>query len=106
MMEQPAKRVPYGAWIESPNSPASFHLAQGLSLTGLHLLGEDPPELGAQLQLQLVVENEPRVMAAEGEVVKHDAGADRNPSFAVRFRDMEPNLLDFLDALSMENAER
>jgi len=104
MIEQEfTKRVPYGVWIEeAEDGIPSFYLAHGLSQDGLMLRARHPPRAGLPLSMRLVVENERRVMAVQGEVVNADSG---NSSFAVRFLDLDDDELLFLEGLIEETVE-
>ena len=95
------RRVAYGAWLEMPDGEEcgpSFYLAHSLGPSGLCLLSDDPPGVGRSVQLRLLVENEPRVMSAEGEVVRHQSGEGRN-RFAVRFTNLDSGNRDFITQL-------
>lgn len=98
------RRTPYGAWVESPGpaAPPSFFLAHSLSPGGLRLRGRQIPDPGAQVDLRLLVENERRVLALQGEVVRHEFDAD-GPSFAVRFIDLDHEHEQFLADLFEES---
>lgn len=95
-------RVPYGAWVEDTTEGGlGFYLALNMSLGGLMLrtTGEAPP-LGNKVRLRLVIENERRVMAVDGEVVRHAPGGPGD--FAVRFVDLDAGQREFLRALIQE----
>lgn len=95
-----SRRVPYGAWIEQPNSEIrDFFLAHSLSPVGLRLFAEDPPRLGQEVQLRLLVENEQRVLQLGGEIVGHEFAEHERPSFAVRFTSLAEQDRDFLSSL-------
>lgn len=88
-----SRRVPYGAWVEAlEDDSAEFYLTHSLSPHGLRLIAanEVAPRIGQPVQIRLVVENEPRVMSVQGEVVNHDPeGPESKHSFAVRFIDLD-----------------
>jgi hypothetical protein len=97
-------RVPYGAWIEdqSRDGGIEFYLARDLSLGGLLLLATTPPSIGSRLHLRLVVENEKRVIAVDGEVIRHCPAEDGRMSFAVRFINLDLARRAFLEELLKE----
>ena len=89
-------------WIEEGQGIPSFYLAHSLSHDGLMLRAKHPPRAGLPMSMRLIVENEPRVMSVQGEVVNTDSG---NSSFAVRFLDLDDDELAFLEDLIEETAE-
>ena len=98
-----SRRTPYGAWVEAlkEGSP-SFYLAHSLSPHGLRLLAVNDyaPPVGEPVQLRLLVENETRVVAVQGEVVNYEpAGAHAKPAFAIRFTDLDEDHRLFLTDL-------
>ncbi len=98
-------RVPYGAWIEDLTREGSiqFFLAKDLSLGGLLLTTtETPPEVGHRVHLRLVVENESRVMAVDGQVIRHAPAENGVTAFAVRFVNLDPPRQTFLEELLKE----
>lgn len=98
-------RVPYGAWIEDLTREGSiqFFLAKDLSLGGLLLTtNETPPEVGHRVHLRLVVENESRVMAVDGQVIRHAPAENGATSFAVRFVNLDQPRQAFLEELLKE----
>jgi hypothetical protein len=98
-----AKRVPYGVWIEEASGGIpSFYLAHSLSQEGLQLRAKHPPQVGLPLSMRLVVENERRVVALQGEVVTADT---KERSFAVRFLDLDDDKQVFLEELIEETGE-
>lgn len=101
------RRVPYGAWIEKPGgADRGFFLAHSLSPVGLRLYADDPPRLGQEVQLRLLVENEQRVMEVDGEIVGHEFTEHERPSFAVRFTDLDEQDRDFLSSLFDETLDQ
>jgi c-di-GMP-binding flagellar brake protein YcgR len=94
-------RVAYGAWIEEMSQEGSlrFYLSQDLSLGGVLLASEEPPEVGTKLRLRLIVENEQRTMTLQGEVVRHAGGEEQERLFAVRFIEMDQDRIGFLQDL-------
>lgn len=100
------RRVPYGVWIEeNEGSVPAFYLAHSLSPLGLRLLAKQPPRAPGPLRLQLLVENERRVMSLCGEVVACDTGHDEPRSFAVRFIRLDAEERAFLDDLFRESLQ-
>jgi hypothetical protein len=98
-------RVPYGAWVEDLTREGSiqFFLAKDLSLGGLLLTtNETAPEVGHRVHLRLVVENEARVMAVDGQVIRHTPPENGVTSFAVRFVNLDPPRQTFLEELLKE----
>lgn len=102
-----SRRVPYGAWVEQRGSDErDFFLAHSLSPVGLQLYADDPPRLGEEVQLRLLVENEQRVMEVDGEIVGHEFSEHERPSFAVRFTDLGETDRDFLFSLFDEGLDQ
>jgi len=97
-------RVPYGAWIEDLTQEGSiqFFLAKDLSLGGLLLEASIPPPVGHMVHLRLVVENESRVMAVDGEVIRHASIEKGRTSFAVRFANLDEARQSFIEDLIKE----
>ncbi len=97
-------RIPYGAWVEDLSRQGSiqFFLAKDLSMGGLLLAAAHPPDIGHKVHLRLVVENEARVMAVDGEVVRHQAVEGGLTSFAVRFINLDPARQSFIEDLIKE----
>lgn len=100
-------RVVYGAWIESERADRqpAFFLADGLAGSELELRGaERPPRVGEFVLLRLLVENEPRVVALRGEVVRCSPANKRNRRrrFTVRLGGLDERCRAFLAALAEE----
>jgi hypothetical protein len=105
MERRESPRVPYGAWVEDLTREGSiqFFLAKDLSLGGLLLTTtETPPEVGHRVHLRLVVEYESRVMAVDGQVIRHAAPENGVTAFAVRFVNLDPPRQTFLEDLLKE----
>jgi len=101
-------RIPYGAWIEDLTREGSiqFYLAKDLSLGGLLLTtSAEAPEVGHRVHLRLVVENESRVMAVDGQVIRHAPPEAGVTAFAVRFINLDPPRQTFLEELLKECVE-
>lgn len=100
-------RVPYGAWIENLTKEGTiqFFLAKNLSIGGLLLAAEVPPDVGHRLHLRLVVENETKVVSVEGTVVRHSPQPDGMTSFAVVFDKLDDTRQSFLQELVDELAK-
>ncbi len=100
-------RIPYGAWVEDLTKAESiqFYLAKDLSMGGLLLLASAPPEIGNKVHLRLIVENEPRVMSIDGEVIRHATVDDNKMAFAVRFLNLDSDQQIFLEELIAEYAK-
>jgi c-di-GMP-binding flagellar brake protein YcgR len=94
-------RIAYGAWIEEMSQEGSlrFYLSKDLSLGGMLLASEEPPDVGSQLRLRLIVENEQRTMTLHGKVVRHAGGTEKERLFAVRFIEMDEDRIGFLQDL-------
>lgn len=98
-------RVPYGAWITvQRDAEKSFCLSRDLSLGGVFLRSETPPELGAQLELILVIEGQRDAIELQGVVVRHGAAEG---GFAVRFSDISDDaaaqLLDLVQSIARQH---
>jgi c-di-GMP-binding flagellar brake protein YcgR len=101
-------RIPYGAWIEDLTREGSiqFFLAKDLSLGGILLEAAAPaPDVGHMVHLRLVVENESRVMAVDGQVVRHAPPQDGRTAFAVRFMNLDDARQAFIDEIIKECAQ-
>ena len=100
------KRVPYGAWVEDLTQVGTiqFYMTKDLSVGGLLLLSAEPPPLGNKVHLRLVVENEARVMAVDGRVVRHTI-VDGSKAFAVSFINLDATRQQFLEDLVNEHAK-
>lgn len=100
-----SKRVPYGAWVEDLTQVGTiqFFMAKDLSVGGLLLVSEEPPPLGNKVHLRLVVENEARVMAVDGRVIRHTT-LDGAKAFAVSFVNLDHTRKQFLEDLVMEHS--
>jgi len=98
------KRVPYGAWVEDLTQVGTiqFYMAKDLSVGGLLLTAPEPPPLGNKVHLRLVVENEARVMAVDGRVIRHTT-LDGTKAFAVSFINLDAARQQFLEDLVMEH---
>jgi hypothetical protein len=101
-----SRRVPYGAWVEAiDEGTPSFYLAHSLSPHGLRLLAvnDHTPAVGRPVQLRLLIENETRVVAVQGEVVNYEPAGERAPgAFAIRFTDLDEERQLFLTDLYNE----
>lgn len=99
-------RVPYGAWVEdlTREGRIQFFLSKDLSLGGLLLLADEPPPVGNRVHLRLVVENESRVMAMDGEVIRHAPAENGQVAFAIRFMNLDLARQAFLEELLAECA--
>ena len=105
MERRQSPRVPYGAWVEDLTREGSiqFFLAKDLSLGGLLLTTtETPPEVGHRVHLRLIVEYESRVMAVDGQVIRHAPPEDGVTAFAVRFVNLDSPRQTFLEDLLKE----
>jgi hypothetical protein len=104
MERRKTPRIPYGAWIEDLTKEAGiqFYLARDLSLGGLLLLAANPPEVGHTVHLRLIVENESRVMALDGRVIRHSPAENSMISFAIRFMNLDLARQAFLEDLVKE----
>jgi c-di-GMP-binding flagellar brake protein YcgR len=100
-------RIPYGAWIEDLTREGSiqFYLAKDLSLGGVLLEAATPPEVGHMVHLRLIIENESKVMAVDGQVVRHAATEGGRTSFAVRFMNMDEPRQSFIEEVINECAQ-
>ncbi len=98
------KRVPYGAWVEDLTNVGTiqFFMAQDLSVGGLLLTAAEPPPLGNKVHLRLVVENEARVMAVDGRVIRHTT-LNGAKAFAVSFVNLDDTRQQFIEDLVMEH---
>jgi len=98
-----SRRVPYGVWIEeAQGSVPSFYLAHGLGPDGLRLRARHAPRPGHPVQLRLLVENERRVVALQGEVAE-ELASEEGPGFRVRFVDLDDDEQLFLEELMLES---
>jgi hypothetical protein len=97
-------RIAYGAWVEdlTKEGRIQFFLAKDLSLGGLLLVADEPPSVGNRVHLRLVVENEARVMAMDGEVIRHSPVDSGQTAFAVRFVNLDLARQAFLEELLNE----
>ena len=98
-------RVPYGAWVEdlTREGRIQFFLSKDLSLGGLLLIADAaPPPIGNRVHLRLVVENESRVMAMDGEVIRHAPSENNQVAFAIRFMNLDLARQAFLEELLAE----
>jgi hypothetical protein len=101
-------RIAYGAWVEdlTKEGRIQFFLAKDLSLGGLLLVADEPPAVGNRVHLRLVVENEARVMAMDGEVIRHTPVDSGQTAFAVRFINLDLARQAFLEELLNECGEQ
>jgi len=76
-------RVPYGAWITLLHQGRqAFCLARDISVGGMFLQADDPPHLGEELKLLIVIENERSPLELHGLVVRR---SENEHGFGVRF---------------------
>lgn len=76
-------RVPYGAWVTvMRGGRQTFCLARDISSGGMFLKAEDPPHLGDEVKLLLVIENDRTPLELQGLVVRRSPGEH---GFGVRF---------------------
>ncbi len=100
-------RIPYGAWVEDLTKAESIHfyLAKDLSMGGLLLLANAPPEIGNKVHLRLIVENESRIMSVDGEVIRHAHVEKEKTAFAVCFLNLDSSQKTFLEDLIAEHTK-
>ncbi|MBW2731649.1 MAG: PilZ domain-containing protein [Deltaproteobacteria bacterium] len=101
------RRSTYGAWVEEMDAGTpDFFLSQSLGPEEMHLLAEEPPSVGREVQLRLVVENERRVVDLSAQVVGHEPSAEGGKgTFAVRFTELDPEERAFLISLFEESGK-
>lgn len=100
-------RVTYGAWVEDKTQEGGlrFYLAKDLSMGGILLQAGEPPQIGSHVVLKLIVENEPRTVSLEGEVIRHMQTGSGAAEFAVRFINLDDTRRTFLEELIAECQE-
>ena len=94
-------RTPYGVWVskvagKSRRKP-TFHLAAGLTADGMRMSGKAQLAPGQRLRLQLIVENEPTVLALEAEVL-----SSSKTDHCLRFVNIDERSAQFLSELLEE----